>query len=73
MDIEFKLGDRVKMAPTCPHYSDEWGQWEGFVTGMGVIARTGAVTLIVSDFWPPRDHGDFVDGFSPDDLAAVTQ
>lgn len=66
-----QLGDRVKVAPKCRHFGD-WRGWSGFVVGMHVLERTGAIAVDVSDHFPPRHHGDVTTDFEIDDLEPAT-
>lgn len=68
--MSHQLGDRVRVAPSYRFYAD-WADWCGFVTGMQIVARTGAVTIDVSDSFPPQSEGDFTHGFAPDELVAA--
>lgn len=69
--MSHQLGDRVRVAETYRFFHD-WRTWSGFVVGLRVTERTGAITVDVSDHFPPRDRGDFTTDFSPDDLVPIT-
>lgn len=66
--VAHQLGDRVKVADTYCFFED-WREWSGFVAAMRVT-RTGAISIDVSDHWPPRDH-TITTGFASDELVTA--
>lgn len=65
-----QLGDRVKVSVACRYFGD-WRGWSGFVVGLHVASVTGAISVDVSDHFPPRHLGDVTTDFAITDLEAA--